>query len=481
MAEAFCQIATGRCHYHCEKLCGFLADCRRNITDSGDVRLECFCPDGLTGDPNKGCQFALIEDLRDQTVGSLLSIQEFASTVHDFSQNMLVQLWKGSGNVVFSPFSLHTTLAMLTSGATDGSATQTELLSALGRFPNIQGLERQYTKLLTDYSNDPDHPMSFGNKMWTRRQFFNEIRGKFFERLDSIYRADIEILSDTDPAEQINRWVGQVTKGKINHLLDSVSSDTVLMLTNALHFKANWDFAFYPLDEIRDGESSLFRLADGSSVDANMMTRTSSSFHATKNFTFQDILPNVLFQAVSIPYEYESGRFEMLVCMPSVDPRGLNFLGASLGRQVGGEVSSQANIFDKIIDELEQSKREAAALEFYDQPEIELILPQFTVQSELDVVKHLKKMGVMSAFDVGEFDEISEAGNLKVTDVKHKAVVEVTKEGTEGAAVTSIEVAALIGAFEPPQVFKVDKPFLFMVHDTIEKSFLFLGKVDMPI
>ena len=56
-----------------------------------------------------------------------------------------------AGNLVFSPLSLHAAIAMLTSGATDASVTQEELLGALGRSRNIQALEATYKDILEEY------------------------------------------------------------------------------------------------------------------------------------------------------------------------------------------------------------------------------------------------------------------------------------------------------------------------------------------
>ena len=57
-------------------------------------------------------------------------------------------------NVVFSPLSIHAALAILTSGATDNSATQRELLNALGRSNNIQALENFYHNIFSDLRNN---------------------------------------------------------------------------------------------------------------------------------------------------------------------------------------------------------------------------------------------------------------------------------------------------------------------------------------
>ena len=47
-------------------------------------------------------------------------------------------------------------------------------------------------------------------------------------------------------------------------------------------------------------------------------------------------------------------------------------------------------------------------------------------------------MGVKDAFDAGDFGYMAEGLPLRVSGVKHKATVEVTVQGTEGAAATGI-------------------------------------------
>ena len=54
-------------------------------------------------------------------------------------------------NFVFSPFSLHITLAMLTAASTDNSTTQNELLNVLGRVRNIKELSEAYRDVVEEY------------------------------------------------------------------------------------------------------------------------------------------------------------------------------------------------------------------------------------------------------------------------------------------------------------------------------------------
>merc|ERR1711992_64968 len=76
----------------------------------------------------------------------------FTDSMNDFTQDFLAVSFNDLGdNFVFSPFSLHSVLAMLTSGATKDSATQKELLNGFGRNQNIQLIEKLYGQFVKDY------------------------------------------------------------------------------------------------------------------------------------------------------------------------------------------------------------------------------------------------------------------------------------------------------------------------------------------
>ena len=84
---------------------------------------------------------------------------------------------------------------------------------------------------------------------------------------------------------------------------------------------------------------------------------------------------------------------------------------------------------------------------------------------------------------MGQFEravEVGKEGPLKVSKIKHKATVEVTKDGTVGAAATAIELVSFSASIEQPDVITIDKPFLFLIRDTFSKVILFAGKVTNP-
>ena len=70
--------------------------------------------------------------------------------------------------------------------------------------------------------------------------------------------------------------------------------------------------------------------------------------------------------------------------------------------------------------------------------------------------------------------------SLTVSDISHRAVVEVTKEGTSGAAATGIGLT-LLSADEPRRVtLNINRPFIFMVHDVKNDIPILVGRVLDP-
>jgi serpin B len=78
-------------------------------------------------------------------------------------------------------------------------------------------------------------------------------------------------------------------------------------------------------------------------------------------------------------------------------------------------------------------------------------------------------------------DDASKQG-LHISKVVHRAVVEVNEEGTEAAAATAVIMMTRCAAIRPVPIieFNCNKPFLFIIHDKIHHSALFLGKFVKP-
>ena len=77
-----------------------------------------------------------------------------------------------------------------------------------------------------------------------------------------------------------------------------------------------------------------------------------------------------------------------------------------------------------------------------------------------------------------DFSGITGAKDLFISEVVHKAFIDVNEEGTEAAAVTV--VGGFATSIPDYTVFNVNRPFFFVIRDDRSGSILFMGKVMDP-
>ncbi|KAG0423678.1 hypothetical protein HPB47_000555 [Ixodes persulcatus] len=102
---------------------------------------------------------------------------------------------------------------------------------------------------------------------------------------------------------------------------------------------------------------------------------------------------------------------------------------------------------------------------------VKIQLPKFDLKTEYGLVPALKKLGVRSIFSDADLSGITGDRGLVVTDVQHKAAIQVNEEGTVAAAATVILFK------RSPTLFVVNRPFLFYIREKATGRLLFLGEV----
>ncbi|MDR1081268.1 MAG: serpin family protein, partial [Deltaproteobacteria bacterium] len=162
-------------------------------------------------------------------------------------------------------------------------------------------------------------------------------------------------------------------------------------------------------------------------------------------------------QLLEIPYV--GRRLSMIVLLPGTGRGGMGALEASLSG-------------DLLARRLENA---AAA-------RVDASLPRFSFGWGTEsLLAPLAAMGLAPAFG-GEADFSGMTGDrsLKISDVLHRAFVDVTEEGTEAAAASAAIVTRALPAFEPPRKFRADRPFVFLIRDRDTGAILFMGRVSDP-
>jgi len=359
--------------------------------------------------------------------------------------NLLKVLSEEDQNVVISPLSISLAFSMVYNGA-DGE-TKNQMAEVMF-VDNINGneLNRENFQLMRSLKDkDPKVEISIANSIWARKEInFNQ---SFLDLNNSYYQAETSTLDFSSPlaADTINNWVSASTKEKITSIVDSpIDPLTVMFLINAVYFKGTWTFEF---DKSKTEEKDFY-VGSLETVRADFMKQERDNFLYLENNDFQ---------AVNIPYG-ESEKLSMYVFLPKTDPAFFS-----------------ANLSSDNWDEWTES---------FDKKEGTIELPKFKVEYETSLVSPFKYLGMTKAFSPMEadFSGIRNERDIYISDAKHKTFIEVNEEGTEAAAVTSIEMAitAILPGEEGPFYMVVDKPFFFAISDSDSGQILFSGFIRNP-
>jgi serine protease inhibitor len=321
----------------------------------------------------------------------------------------------------------------------------TERLEVSQRAANVAGELNRLRQQIDQYE------LQIANALWGEQTF--PFRQQFIETLRDAYGTaafPVDFIHDFEAArDRINRWVEQQTHDRIKSPLapGTLSSDTRLVLANAIYFKGNWAEQF---DKANSYEGN-FTLLGGSNAKATFMAAREVRFR------YAELLAEG-FQLLELPYR---GRtLSMIVLLPK-NPEGLTALEQKL----------TADNLNRWVEAMQNQK-------------VHVFLPKFTLETLYDLPSTLSSMGMPAAFAPGGFTGMSdapEASLLALSQVIHKAFVDVNEEGTEAAAAT-VAVANLVAAvIEPPiPEFRADHPFLFLIRDVQSGAVLFLGRVMNP-
>jgi serine protease inhibitor len=351
---------------------------------------------------------------------------------------------RGAGkNIFISPASIAMALAMTYNGANG------ETREAMARTLELQGLTiaevnaaNAQLKAALEQA-DPKVKLEIANSLWGRQGL--QFQAEFRKANQEFYKAEVSELNFNQPsaAATINNWVSKSTHGKIEKIVDQISPDTLLFLINAIYFKGSWSEKF---DAALTKENS-FTLGSGATKRLPMMAQSGRYAY----------FENAQFQAVALPYGDK--RLSMYIFLPRQNS-GLADFHKSLNAPSWTDWMSR-----------------------FAQMKGDIVLPKFKVEYETGLKGILSALGMSSAFrENADFSAmLKPPAKAFISEVKHKAYAEVNEEGTEAAAVTSVEMRTT-SLGPPPKTFRmvVDHPFFFAIRDNQTGAVLFMGSINEP-
>jgi serpin B len=365
-----------------------------------------------------------------------------------FACDLYAQLRNRPGNVFFSPYSISTALAMTCAGARGDTEKQMAQVLHLGHDqPAVHRAFGELQRQIAEAGQQKSIQLSIANALWAQQG--HAFLPAFLNIGKDNYQARLNLANFTTGAEaarrEINGWVARKTQDKIQDILPPGSLDetTRLVLANAIYFKGAWAATFrkagtYP---------QPFHLSATRQTDVPLM-------HHLDDVKYMETGD---FQAVELPYR--GGLLSMVILLP---------------RQIDGCGQLESRLTPALLSgSLAQMKKQ----------KVEICIPRFKSESSFALKDTLAGMGLSNAFGPqANFSGMDGTRNLFISEVFHKAWVEVNEEGTEAAAATVVTVAASAAPRRPPAVpvFRADHPFIFCIRDTHSGSLLFLGRFAHP-
>ncbi len=426
----------------------------------------------------------------------------------------------GKKNLFYSPYSIESALALADAGA--GGNTKKQMESVMG-VSNLDDFLKDYNTYRT--RKQPDSAkLTTANGVWinTNQMGMNDLRRDYRRTVQTQMGATVkaEPFSALTSSE-ISRWVRQTTNGFISDYKPRVSNDSVVDLINAIYFYGEWASPFQAASTYKQA----FTGVDGVKRNVDMMHQGEGfmRYYADKQF-----------RGLELPYK--NGEIVMDVVLPAGGAReGAAQDGATPQSTAGDAASSKAASTTRggstkarksapksryklvagtkgastgegasaisasaatgaanaaaSLDvasqwaKLSPAKRTAflSALDQAEtQPIRELALPKFTFDNTLNSLPDiLQKVGMTDAFDPAKANFDNMAHGLYLSDIQHRAKIQVDEQGSKAAAVTEIAMERAMLMPQGSITFRCDQPFLYFIRDKNTGIVLFTGVVNV--
>ena len=377
---------------------------------------------------------------------------EWVQSLSASSMNLLSEIMESEGegrNIMISPTSMMMAFGMLENGAS--GATLSDIENVIGGGLAVEQMNPMMYSLAERFESSEDVRWNVANSVWLRDDGRFEIVPEFAQAARSYYNADIwKAAFDEKTVEDINAWADEQTYGMIKEIIDAIDPETYMYLINAVAFEGEWMNGYEDTDIWEDYE---FHNYDGSISNVNMLCSTESRYMELGN-------------GIGFVRPYKGGDYSFVGILPEE--------GTSVEEYIASLAEDGADFAEAF--------RNAKGYE----SDIIVKFPEFKNEYEIEMAELLKSMGMETPFDPDNADFtglIAASGDREypvyIGAVLHKTFIEVNREGTRAAAVTSItlDCAGVEPDFVPPMIITLDRPFVYAVVDNETGLPVFLGTV----
>lgn len=390
------------------------------------------------------------------------SAESTTATFTKNSQELSIDLFQamqknntGRENIVMSPYSIEFILG-INNNVVDDATHQT--INKAWQYPATskasvinQGLQKQLSEEKErkerekQWNIGESYKFNVANAIYVAPKF---TLSSDFKKIAKDYDAQLQTLDFTKSGsvKTVNEWVSKQTEGQIPKVVESFSNpqNMRMMLVNTVHLEARWEGEF---NKKNTKNRKFYGIKKTSTIPLMQCEIGDASYYEDKSVQFV--------QKSLRPYN-------MFFILPKAKGQ------KALDQAIASLNSAQLNKMRKSSD-TDKVKYEG-----------EFFLPRFTASYETqDLQQDLKGVGIDFSKSNLNKATVNPKEDLTISQMIHKAVIDVNEEGVSASAVT-VEPSAE-AMLETRQIKKIevklDRPFIYGIMD-YSGNILFLGTVE---
>uniref|UniRef100_A0A3Q3W560 Ig-like domain-containing protein n=1 Tax=Mola mola TaxID=94237 RepID=A0A3Q3W560_MOLML len=357
------------------------------------------------------------------------SVSEFSMKLYSFLRES-----QPSGNLLFSPISISMLLSHLLLGAR--GETQKAIERAIFVPHDFHCVHLQMKKMREKLASSLQMASQiYYNPHMNLSESFTDQSIQFYEA------SPIRLLeSSEENTQMINSWVANKTNNKIQHLVNSVSPSTQLILLNAVSFSGQWKIKFET-----KSKKGFFQKLNGDLVKVPIL-------HHEQYMAVMTYVANLKAQVARFSLSGDSSLYVLLPLSNSV----LDL------QQVEDRMTDTA--VHQMINTMKQNPPHP----------IEVTLPQIKLDVQSDMHILIKKLGLSSLFEDANLCGLYAEDRLVLDDARHKAFLALTEQGVEAGGASFFSFSRSHSSFSALQ------PFIMLLWSDQANVPLFVGRVTDP-
>ncbi|XP_074057046.1 serpin B5 [Macrotis lagotis] len=353
---------------------------------------------------------------------------------------------ESTSNVLFSPICLSASLSLAQVGTKGDTANE---IGKVLHFENVKDVPFGFQTVTSDVNK----LSSFYSLKLIKRLYVDKSLNPCVEFVSATkrpYANEMETVDFKDKLEEtkdkINKSIKDLTDDHFENILteDSVNDETKVLVVNAAYFIGKWMKKF-PESETKE---CPFRINKTDTKPVQMM-----NIEAT--FCMGNI-KDINCKIIELPFQNK--HLSMLILLPK-------------------DVDDDSTGLEKVEKELSpETLQEWTNPSTMASAKVKLSIPKFKVEKIIDPKTDLESLGMKNVFDesTSDFSGLSETKGVTLSNVIHKACLEITEDGGDSIEVPGSRI------LQHKDEFNADHPFIYIIRHNKTRNIIFFGKFCSP-